>query len=89
MNREHFNAWERLIDRRTFVGGASLGLGAMALGNLLQRGALAARVEADAGGVDPLSGSRGVVDPLHFAPKAKRVIFLCMAGGPSQFETFD
>jgi hypothetical protein len=25
----------------------------------------------------------------HFAPKAKRVIFLCMAGGPSHLETFD
>ena len=25
----------------------------------------------------------------RFAPRAKRVIFLCMAGGPSQFETFD
>ena len=31
----------------------------------------------------------GAVDPLDFAPRAKRVIFLCMAGGPSQFETFD
>ena len=29
----------------------------------------------------------GAVNPLHFAPKAKRVIFLCMAGGPSQFGT--
>jgi hypothetical protein len=37
----------------------------------------------------PLAGSTGLVNPLHFAPKAKRVIFLCMAGGPSQFETFD
>lgn len=26
---------------------------------------------------------------LHYAPKAKRVIHLCMAGGPSQFESFD
>jgi hypothetical protein len=32
---------------------------------------------------------RGVVNPLHFAPKAKRVIHLCMAGGPSHLETFD
>ena len=31
----------------------------------------------------------GVVNPRHFAPKANRVIFLCMAGGPSQLETFD
>jgi hypothetical protein len=32
---------------------------------------------------------QGAVNPLHFAPKAKRVIFLCMAGGPSHLETFD
>jgi hypothetical protein len=31
----------------------------------------------------------GVLSPLHFAPKAKRVIFLYMSGGPSQFETFE
>ncbi len=31
----------------------------------------------------------GVVHPLHFAPKAKRVIYLYMAGGPSHLETFD
>jgi hypothetical protein len=39
-----------------------------------------------------LSGSAaegGVVSPLHHAAKAKRVIHLCMAGGPSQHETFD
>ena len=91
MNPNQFNAWERLIDRRTFVGGASLGLGAMALASLMQRGAQAARVGAGTSGadLDPLSGSRGVVNPLHFTPQAKRVIFLCMAGGPSQFETFD
>src|SRR4030095_13066841 len=33
--------------------------------------------------------SRGMVSPLHFAPKAKRVIFLYMSGGPSHLETFD
>ena len=30
-----------------------------------------------------------MVNPLHFAPKAKRVIYLYMAGGPSHLETFD
>lgn len=35
------------------------------------------------------AGGRGVVDPLHHAPKAKRVIFLYQAGGPSHLETFD
>lgn len=32
---------------------------------------------------------RGAVFPLHHAPKAKRVIFLYQAGGPSHLETFD
>ena len=31
----------------------------------------------------------GVVNPLHFAPKAKRIIYLYMAGGPSHLETLD
>ena len=42
-----------------------------------------------AGAQAPQRPYRGVVNPLHFAPKAKRVIFLCMAGGPSHLETFD
>ena len=36
-----------------------------------------------------LLGAEGVVTPLHHAPKAKRVIFLYQAGGPSHLETFD
>src|SRR6188474_2589286 len=31
----------------------------------------------------------GTINPLHFAPKAKRVIHLYMAGGPSHLETLD
>ena len=38
---------------------------------------------------DTPTASRGVVNPLHFPPKAKRVIFLYQAGGPSHLETFD
>jgi len=37
----------------------------------------------------PAIVSHGVVNPLHFPPKAKRVIFLYQAGGPSHLETFD
>ncbi|MEX2091590.1 MAG: DUF1501 domain-containing protein, partial [Pirellulales bacterium] len=70
-----------LIARRTFLGRASLGLGSMALTGLLQPKLWAATASD--------GGAHGPVDPLHFAPKAKRVIFLCMAGGPSQFELFD
>jgi hypothetical protein len=39
-----------------------------------------------AAGADAL---RGVVSPLHFPQRAKRVIHLCMAGGPSHLESFD
>ncbi|MFP6616112.1 MAG: DUF1501 domain-containing protein [Candidatus Hydrogenedentota bacterium] len=54
------------------------GLGSIALTSLL--GGKAAATE---------SATQGVLDALHFAPKAKRVIFLYMAGGPSHLETFD
>jgi hypothetical protein len=67
--------------RRSFLGKASLGLGSTALASLLADTALATRGSPAArGGEFPLA---------HFAPRAKRVIFLCMAGGPSHLETFD
>ena len=55
----------------------------MALASLLQRDTPA--------GVDDDSSKRakGLPRLPHIAPKAKRVIFLCMAGGPSHLETFD
>ncbi|HEX4412737.1 MAG TPA: DUF1501 domain-containing protein [Lacipirellulaceae bacterium] len=75
------------LARRAFLGQASLGLGSIALASLLQQSAF--------GGSSPSSARndrqpyRGAINPLHFAPKAKRVIFLCMAGGPSHLELFD
>ena len=66
--------------------GRRLGLGSMALAGLLQpQRAGAARRRSPARS----RPYRGAVNPLHFAPKAKRVIFLCMAGGPSHLELFD
>jgi Protein of unknown function (DUF1501) len=64
--------------RRAFLGRAGSGLGVLAVNSLLHRGLLAADLT-----------SRGVVNPLHHAAKAKRVIFLYQAGGPSHLETFD
>jgi Protein of unknown function (DUF1501) len=72
--------------RRTFLGQASHGLGALALASLLSpRGGLARAAEK------PPGADRwpGVVRPTHYPPKAKRVIWLSMAGGPSHLETFD
>ena len=40
-------------------------------------------------GASSNGGSRGVVNPLHHPAKAKRVIYLYQAGGPSHLETFD
>src|SRR5579862_4083657 len=70
----------READRRTFLGRSLTGLGAFALGSMLTPKLTAA---------DPKLASLGVVNPLQFEPKIKRVIFLTMAGGPSHLETFD
>ncbi len=69
------------LGRRSFLHHSAYGLGGLALANLIGPTAL-----ADS---NPTLTSRGVVNPLHIPAKAKRVIHLCMAGGPSQFETFD
>ena len=66
------------INRRSFLNRTSLGLGATALASLAKPDAL--RAAQAKGGLPGLP---------NFAPKAKRVIFLCMAGGPSHLETFD
>lgn len=68
--------------RRTFLGRATLGVGAMSLSSLLNQ-SQAATAEA------PQGIPAGIDGFPHFAPKAKRVIFLCMAGGPSHLETFN
>src|SRR5262249_59006245 len=72
---------ERLT-RRAFLGRAGAGLGAIALAELLHASQSAASGTA-------LPRSRGVINPLHFAPKARRGIWLYMAGGPSHLETLD
>jgi hypothetical protein len=84
MTNEHISFPPEQIARRSFLGRASLGLGSMALAGLLQPTVL-----AGAAGTARAGRHTGVVNPRHFAPKAKRVIFLCMAGGPSQLELFD
>ena len=63
-------------NRRTFLRNGLGTLGMFALNSLLR-------------GEAPKDKWQGVVHPLHFAPKAKRVIFLYQAGGPSHLETFD
>src|SRR5580700_6940896 len=73
------------LTRRAFLGRSSAGMGLLALASLLKPNLLRG---ADASKPSPDRWT-GVVNPLHFAPKAKRVIWLYMAGGPSHLETFD
>src|SRR5881394_2586120 len=70
----------KLITRRWFFEKCGVGLGAIALGQLFRQNGLA----ATAVGNNPLAPKQP-----HFAPKAKRVIFLFMAGAPSHLELFD
>ena len=71
------------IHRRTFLADSGVALGSVALATLLNRQLPAARrVSAS----DSRFGLAGVPPST---PRAKRVIFLCMAGGPSHLETFD
>jgi hypothetical protein len=68
------------LGRRSFLAQTGIGLGAAALASFLKPRASHA---------DALPTSRGIISPLHHAPKIKRVIFLYMSGGPSHLETFD
>ncbi len=66
------------ISRRHFLSRATTGIGTLALASILNPRLFATR-----------DGARGFVQPLHHPAKAKRVIYLYQAGGPSQLETFD
>jgi hypothetical protein len=77
--------WKLHLTRRTFLGQSGAGLGAIALAALLKPQLLA----APAAGKVVVPRWTGVVNPLHLAPRARRVIHLCMAGGPSHLESLD
>src|SRR5688572_23845543 len=70
----------RIRSRRAFLGRAAHGVGTVALASLLQPS-----LPCAAG----LPGGRGGAVVPTLPPKIKRVIWLCMAGGPSHLETFD
>lgn len=61
------------FNRRDFLRRFGFGLGGMALASLIH----------------PLRAADQIISTPHFPAKAKRIIFLFMAGGPSQLETFD
>ena len=65
---------KHVLTRRQLLGGGAAGIGAMALNTMLAPEAFAAQFAKSTS---------------HFAPQAKRIIFLYMAGGPSHLESFD
>lgn len=72
---------EQTLTRRAFLARSTTGLGALALGTLLNSKWL---------GTTAVAGPRpGALDTLHFSPKAKRVIYLFQSGAPSHLDLFD
>jgi hypothetical protein len=88
LNTPDFEKLNNKLDRRTFLTRTSLGLGALAMGSLLGRQLFGSAPKAAAGSAAGLEADILKALP-HFAPKAKRVVYLFMSGGPSQIETFD
>jgi hypothetical protein len=66
--------------RRGFLTWSAAGLGSAALSELLR---------ADSADSQPARGVRGILQQPHVPPRAKRVIYLFMSGGPSQHDLFD
>lgn len=69
------------ISRRQWLQSAGMGFGVVGLAGLL--------AQAHAGEQSGAQCAAQLAGGLHFAPKAKRVIFLFMNGGPSHVDTFD
>ena len=70
------------LNRRAFLAQSGVGIGSLALSGLFSAENAAASKQGSA-------TLGGLQKNLHHRPRVKRVIFLCMAGGPSHLETFD
>ena len=73
------------LDRRRWLQQFGMGFGSVAAMHMLQHDASA----AGPGEVISQASGKGVIHPVHHPPKAKRVIYLFQAGGPSQLESWD
>lgn len=80
-----------LPSRRSFLAQTGIGLGGLALADLMAQEQVKADQPAalDQGALDHGVLDHGVLGQPHFAPRAKRVIYLFMSGGPSQLDLFD
>ena len=73
------------INRRDFLTTTSLGLGTMALSSLFGNTSVLGNTAAP----NFMNGIGGLPDLPHFQPKAKRIVYLFMSGGPSQMDLYD
>lgn len=72
--------FKNTISRRSFLNQTALGIGPLALMSMLS---------GDASAQEKNGLNSGVIRTPHVTPKVKRIVHLCMAGGPSHLETFD
>jgi Protein of unknown function (DUF1501) len=90
INSPEFNSLNNSLNRRDFLNKTSLGLGAVALGSLFGFESDSRKKEAQNANLSNEEIQEQILKALpHLAPKAKRVVYLFMSGGPSQLETFD
>jgi len=78
------NNYECITSRRSFLSKAAYGLGAISLASFFNPALLANVVSR----TDRKLG-KGALGFPHFAPKAKRVIYMFQSGAPSQLDLFD
>jgi hypothetical protein len=88
LRREINEEARKLVTRRWFFKQCGVGLGSIALASLMRDNPLSAAIQAVTG------NAGGAVNPLaprfpHFAPKAKRVIYMFHAGAPSHIDLYD
>ena len=86
MQSTHHSTMATAHARRAFLTRAAGGIGGLAAGSLLAADAVAAGL---AGNAATAAGWPGVIRPFHVPPKARRVIWLYMAGGMTHLDTFD
>jgi len=85
MHHDHSRGIAAPLARRAFLSRAAGGIGGLAAGSLLAADAAVAATGSHAA----LAGWPGVIRPFHVPPRAKRVIWLYMAGGMTHLDTFD
>ena len=86
MNEKLLGKLVAQLNRRSLLGNSAAGLGAIALDQLLGRDAVAKPPQVNA---NAKTGKGGLPGLPHFAPRAKRVIYLFQSGGPSHVDLFD